>query len=213
MTAAMEGELASNYQNADQLPPEAWDDLDARNPQEAAAATGAQWDGEAFHLPLLGRDYLVLPRQRCLQGKAHPDRPVSFQAALVMVHTLARALDVPPSGRMVTPQELPGGSMFFVGPHAIPTDLLCGHFGRNLDALTAQAKALGGHAISGADAAVTVPGLPRVPMFALIWDQDDEFPARAVVGVDSHAHHHLALDALWALSNVFAHHLVGKQNG
>ena len=30
---------------ADQLPPALWDDLAARNPEEAALATGAAWDG------------------------------------------------------------------------------------------------------------------------------------------------------------------------
>lgn len=193
---------------ADQLPPALWQDLAARPPVQAAEATGAVWQEGHFALRLLGRDFGVDPTQRRIWLLAQPERPVGFQFGLVLLSTLGRSLGVPPAGRMVTPQELPGGAQFYQGPHAINKAPLAQRFGRDPQGLLDRALALGGEAIEGADLAVRVPGLPMVPLYVLLWVGDEEFGPRAVVGLDAHAHHHLALDGLWALCNLMVHRLV-----
>lgn len=187
---------------ADQLPPQLWDDLDARSPEEAARAVEAQWDGRCFTLPLLGRDYLVDPGARSVTEIGRPDHRVSFQSGLVLVSALGRAMDAPPAGRMITPHELPGGSRFFTGVHAVPVSRLEERFGSAPDALLPAAQRLGGGPWQGADAAVTVSGLPRIPLYVLLWAADQEFGARAVVGLDARAHMHLALDGILALTTL-----------
>lgn len=201
------------YAHADQLPAALWDDLCARDPEQAAQACGAELSGAVFSLPLLGRRYRVDATARSVTESDRPDHRVGYQAGLVLVTALARALPAPPSGVMVTPQELPGGSMFFTGPHAVPTAPLAEAFGPEPAALHAAAAPLGGEPAEGADAAVRLPALPMLPMWVLVWGGDEEFDASAVIGVDSRAHHHLALDGVWALCNLLSMRLTRGRHG
>ena len=206
MAALDPGEI-DLFRWADQLPRAQWDDLRARPPEEAARAVGGQWRDGFFRLPLLEREYLIDPREATVREADRPEHRVSYQTGLVLVHTLANAKGADPSGRMVAPQELPSGRFFFVGPHELPTEPLVKRFGDRPRELLERARALGGVPVEGADAAVRAPGLPRTPLYALVWGRDPEFEARAVLGVDDRAPFHLALDALWALCNIFVRRL------
>ncbi|MCA1988173.1 MAG: DUF3786 domain-containing protein [Desulfarculus sp.] len=197
---------------ADQLPAALWDDLAARSGSDAAEAASARQDDGRFHLPLLGRVYLVDANARQVREEARPHHRVDFQTGLVLVSHLARARGVPPAGRMVTPQELPGGGLFFTGPHAVNTKALEARFGSDPQALVRRAAALGGVPDQvGGDLAVRLAGLPRLPLYVLLWVGDAEFPARAVVGLDANAHHQLALDGIWALTNLMVGRLCAEE--
>jgi hypothetical protein len=193
---------------AEDIPDTLWQDLAGRRADEAAACSGAVWDGRAFALTMLGRPYLVDPGTRRITRVDDPRQRLSYQSALVLINALAHSRGVPPAGRMVTPQELPGGSLFFQGPHAINARPLRERFGGEPGALPLAARALGGEPFAAGDAGARVPGLPLLPLYVLIWAGDEEFAARAVVGLDAHAHHHLALDGLWALTNLLVRELV-----
>jgi len=209
--ATLDPQDNARFRWADQLPAALWDDLAARPPDQAALAAAAQWDGGRFRLPLLGRDYLVDPAARQVREAARPEHRVGFQAGMVLVSHLARCLGAPPSGRMVTPQELPGGSLFFTGPHAINAKALEKRFGHAPSVLPHRAAALGGATCdAGGDVAVRLPGLPQLPLYVLLWAADEEFDARAVVGLDAHAHHQLALDGVWALTNLMVGRLCAE---
>ena len=191
------------YRSAKDLPPALWDDLALRDPAEAAAGAGGVWDGKIHCLALLGREYILDPAGREIKALAGEGRMVSFQTGMVLLVALAKGLDIPPSGRMVTPRELPGGAMFFVGPHAVAAGLLAERFGDDPAPLAARAEALGGRSLDLGDVGVTAPGLPRIPLYAAVWQRRGQDPARAVVGIDDRAHLHLPLDAVWALTNLF----------
>ena len=195
---------------ADQLPQPLWDDLAGRDPAEAALATGAVWQEGRFALPILGRDYGIDPQAKSIVDLKDASAKVSYQAGLVALCALAQAQPVPPSGNMITPQELQGGSLFFTGPHALPHDAICEAFGSDPAALVQRALALGGEQIEGADAAVRLPALPMLPLYVLLWAGDEEFSARAVWGIDSRALFHLALDGVWALCNLASYRLTRR---
>ena len=95
-------------------------------------------------MPLFTREFGVDPKARRVWLTADPDYRASFQSALVLVNALGKSLPVPPSGRMVTPHELPGGAQFFQGPHAINRAPLKKAFGHNPSELLEAAKAMGG---------------------------------------------------------------------
>lgn len=196
------------YRHAGDLPAALWDDVDARDPQEAARACGALWQDGVFELTLLARSYRIDPALRRIERLDEPRAQVSFQSGMILLCALGNALEVPPSGRMVTPHELPGGALFFSGPHALATPELERRFGHRLADLKAAADSLGAKPSEGADMAFSLPGLPQIPLYLLFWAADDEFPARAVLGIDPHAKHHLALDGIWALTNRFVDRLL-----
>jgi hypothetical protein len=192
---------------ADELPQSLWDDLGAVSPRQAAENTGADWDGANFLITLLGKRYALDPREHRIWIANRENERVSYQAGVVLLYTLSHSQGVPPSGRMKTPQELPGGILFFTGAHALATGPLEKKFGADPDGLLARAVALGGERTSGADMAVVVPGLPRVPLYVLLWTADSDFDARAVIGIDDRAIYHLDLGAIFALTNLLVSRL------
>ncbi len=194
------------YQRAEDLHPSHWERLSAREPEEAARATGARWTDGAFRLPLLGRELVVRPDHRTVT--AGSGEGVGYQRALVAVSYLAGALDVPVAGRWVAFRDLPGGGAFFRGPHGLPTHRLEAAYGSRPGRLLEAAAAVGGTADPGADAAAVVPALPKVPVRVLLWARTEEFGGSASLLTDPRAHLHLALDGLWALANVLVADLV-----
>lgn len=209
MTKPANPEEVSLFRWADQLPAALWDDLAGRPLEQAAQACEASLEGSCLRLPLLGRAYLVDSAQRRVYQADQPAKRLGFQTGLVLVSHLARALGVPAAGRLVAPQELPGGGLFFAGPHAVATGALEQRFGQDPEGLLVAARSLGGQPYAqAAEVAVLVPGLPRLPLYVLLWPADEEFAARAVVALDGHAHHQLALDGIWALTNLLVARLL-----
>ena len=193
---------------ADQLPAPLWDDVRARPAEQAAEAVGAPLSQGVFQIPMLGRTYRVDPGARRIWLQDQPDHRVSYQSGVVLLSALARSMGVPPSGRMVTPQELQGGTLFFTGAHSLAVKPLAKRFGDDPQGLIAAAAVMGGEAFSGADCAVRLPGLPRLPLYVLLWRADEEFSARAVIGIDDRALFHLDLAGIFALTNVMVARLI-----
>jgi hypothetical protein len=192
---------------ADELPGQFWDSLEARPRQLAAAATGAAWEQGRFTLPVFDRPYVVDPEHRLVQDPARLGERVDYNTALVLVTHLARALEVPPAGRLISPAELPGGRALVAGPHALPMEPITDLFGQDPKALVRRTQELGGDQCDGADLAVCLPGLPQVPLYLLLWLADEEFPAQAAPGVDANVLHHLDLDGLLSLGHLMVQRL------
>jgi hypothetical protein len=205
-----EPQMPPGAQWADELPGHFWEHLQDRPPELAAAATGAALDQGRFVLPVFARPYLVDPGRRLVQDISRPEERVDYNTALVLVTHLTRAGEIPPAGRMLSLAELPGGRALLSGPHALPLEAVSEHFGRNPEALVQRARELGGDKYDGADVAVCLPGLPRVPLYLLLWVADEEFPAQAVPGVDANVLHHLGLDGLLSLAHLMVQQLTER---
>ncbi|MBI5018540.1 MAG: DUF3786 domain-containing protein [Deltaproteobacteria bacterium] len=196
------------YRTADGLHPLHWETLRQRDPTEAARAAGAEIQGGALRLFVLGRHLRVDPGAERVRFEDEPAREVGYQRALVAVAYLAGALEAPPRGEWVAFRELPGGDAFFRGPHSLATPRLEKAFGPWPERLVEAARRLGGAWAPGADAAADLAALPRIPLRILLWRATAEFPASATVLTDARAHLHLPLDVLWALTNVAVADLV-----
>ena len=192
---------------SDQIPAVLWTDLCDRSPQQAAEAVGAKWDGETFKVPLVGTEYTIDPANQRITKTDQTDHPASYQAGVVLLTTLTASKGVPPSGRMAVPQELPGGRLFFTGAHTVATGPLAKYFEKDSAQLLDRVLGVGGEMIEGADISIRVPGLPYVPLYILFWRGDQQFPARAVIGIDDRAHFHLDLAGILALTNILVYRL------
>jgi hypothetical protein len=191
---------------ADQLPDALWDDVRSRSPEQAAEAVGAVWNGNLFKVDLIAETFAVDPAAQQITNLNRADHRVDYQTGVVLLTTLAHSKGVPPSGRMAVPQELPGGRMFFTGAHTVANAPIAEAFQNDAEKFVDHALTLGGKRIEGADVALQMPGLPRVPLYLLLWEGDSEVPARAVIGIDDRAHFHLDLSGVFALTNL----LVGR---
>ncbi len=207
--AALDFEKIDLFRWADQLPTVLWDDLCARSPREAAEAAGAEYTVGTYRIRLLARDYEVDPATAAIRQIGRPVHRVSYNTGVVLLTTLAKSQGPPPSGNMVTPSELPGGRLFFAGPHELPLAPLIKRFGDRPQDLLERATLLGGRQVeASADMAVMIPGLPKVPLWVLLWAGDEEFKPRAVIGIDDRAHFHLAVDATLAISYLMVQRLI-----
>ncbi len=122
---------------------------------------------------------------------------------MVILHYLLEAQPSGIIGQWVSEQEIPGGSLFFRGPHAFHTDPLVELFGTRPDLFTGAAEKLGGMRVASGDLAYRLWALPRIPLLFVLWQGDDEFPAVIHVRFDGSIQDQLhTLDTIWALVNI-----------
>ena len=78
---------------------------------------------------------------------------------------------------------------------------------RSRGRLSRRRRAHHGVDLDLADAALRFWALPHLPVAALLWAGDDEFPGRAAILFDEHAHHYLPIEDLSGMGEWLAHRL------
>jgi hypothetical protein len=151
----------------------------------------------------LREDVMVDIENRCLKrlgetGWEITDDPL---LELVTVMYLINVNDIHPIGRdIVGVKDLKEGH-FFQGPHALKTDSLLKRYGHDLKSFRQSAEYLEGEARDMADAAYRLSPFPRIHLYYLLWEGDEEFEPRLTVLFDRSIENVLAADAIWALVN------------
>jgi hypothetical protein len=189
-----------------------WEELRSSDPQAVCRNAQVRYDAE-------GRAYLVAFLEglyRCLpeEERIEPLEPtnhvrIDFQFYLVMLHYLLEAQSQGITGKWVSANEVPGGSLFFRGPHAFNTKPLEKLFGEHPELFTSAAEKLGGMRVASGDLAYRFWALPCIPLLFVFWKGDDEFPAVLHIRFDSSVAEHLqSLDTIWALVNTICRALL-----
>jgi hypothetical protein len=194
------------------FPPALWDDLARTDALEAARFSGATYDQGRFTIDFLGAPFTVDTNERLVIGPPNRKK-ADFQRAMVLVVHLAycgQNKPPDPAGRLVGPLEIPGGAMFFRGPHAIATAPLEKAYGRAPEALAEKALSLG--AEKSSDYLFKWRVLPKIDLACVIDPEDEEFQAQASYLIDAHAHFFMPLDAVWGLINVATLELLPPQS-
>ncbi len=151
----------------------------------------------------LREDVMVDIDNRCLKrsdeaGWITTDDPL---LELYTVMYLLNFTDIHPIGRdIVGVKDLKEGH-FFQGPHALKTDSLLKRYGRDLKSFKQSAEYQQGEARDMADAAYKLSPFPRIHLYYLLWQGDEEFEPRLTVLFDRSIENVLAADAIWALVN------------
>ncbi|MFC1828807.1 DUF3786 domain-containing protein [Thermodesulfobacteriota bacterium] len=102
------------------------------------------------------------------------------------------------SNEMISVKDL-RDALFFQGPHALRTAKLVTRYGHDLAGFKAAAENLGGESLDLADAAYRFLPFPKVPLYYLLWEGDDEFEPNLSVLFDRSIEQHLSADAIWGL--------------
>ena len=118
---------------------------------------------------------------------------------LLIISYLLYAQNIEPLGKWISEKDVKGGSLFFRGPHALPSIPLERTFGDNGELFRDKAQALGGQKQEFGDISMSFTVLPRISMTIVIWLKDEEFPARATFMFDSTIDSHLPLDVISAM--------------
>jgi hypothetical protein len=133
------------------------------------------------------------------EGEWKPANDALLELAAVLY--LVNVKDIYPLGRQIVgPKDLREGH-FFQGPHELKTAPLLERYGEDVRGFRQAAEMLGGEPVEMADAAYRLKPFPRVYLYYLLWEGDDEFPPRIQILFDRPIEETLAADAIWALSN------------
>ena len=163
----------------------------------------------------LNENILVDIKDRCLKrhgdkGWEKTDDPL---LELVTVLYLNGVNDIYPMGKdIVSAKDLKEGH-FFQGPHALKVDGLIKRYGQDISGFKAAAEHLQGEPLEMADSAFKLLPFPRIPLYYLLWEGDDEFKPRVNVLFDRSIEAVFAADGIWGLVNrVSSAFLMGEEN-
>ena len=193
------------------VPPQYWEDLEKKDVATLCEnALAVAFSSEDIVLPILAREILVDKRNHALRRKNQSEwEPVSYPLLELLV--LVYLLNAGPqllSRQLVSAKELKTAH-FFQGPHELRAGGVLERFGRDLAGFRAAAESLGGAAQDlAADAAYRIPAFPKVPLYYLLWEGDEEFEPRISVLFDRSIESHLSADAIWGLVALVSEALV-----
>ena len=182
----------------------------AADPAACAGRAGCEVTADGVLVPFFREQHLV----------AHPGGAVTAAGApahvavtILLLHYLLRAPGTPPDGRLVTFRELPGG-LFYAASLADRAEApLARAFAggeERLEALAAAARALGGEPLELADAAWSIPALPRVPLAVLVWLGDEDMPGESRLLFDAGAEDYLPPEDLAGLGGLLSRRLAAS---
>ena len=166
-------------------------------------------DSGGLRFLFLNNDILVDIESRCLR-RIYPDRGEKIDNPLlelvVLVYLLNATHDLI-SREMISVSDLKDAH-FFQGPHTLKTAPILKRYGRDLTGFKNAAESLDGEFLDLADAAYKFSPFPKIPLYYLLWEGDDEFEPHLSVLFDRSIEHHLSADAIWGLVNLVSNELL-----
>jgi hypothetical protein len=183
----------------------AWELLAGCDPRVVTERAAVKWSSErgAYTLAVFGLPVVVDPVARTMTASGAEGEWILTKAAyfsrLSILHYLVGVRSVPPAGRLVKPAELKAGQ-FFQGSHELPLERIAARFRTDKEGFVRQAIGFGGELQSYGDAAAELRPLPRVPVTLILWEEDEEFPARCDLLFDASCEQQLPTDILWSVA-------------
>jgi hypothetical protein len=202
----------SLFRDSARIPDPYWQELLGLAPEEVChkALVSFKTD-EGYRIPFLDRMYICQPEARHIYPLNDQQKALSFQHYLVLLVYLIKARDIPLKGKKINEREIPGGELFFRGPHALLKDPLEKKFAQDPQGFLDTGLALGGRETGKGEASFELLVLPRIPVEYIFYGADEEFPAQVLIHFDSTVYLHLPLDVLWAMINIVGHRLLPKE--
>ena len=178
-----------------------YQDLAQMDPADVCRRALCGYDAHkgCYILSVWGEEYAVFPSE----SRITPSGDAMWHATgffdLFMVHYLLTSVEKPIRKEWISVKDITGGVTFFRGPHEIPTHLIEKKYGDDPGGFNDICTRLGGTALAMADAAYAFRIAPRIPVAALLWKGDDEFPPESKLLLDRSIGEHLTLDIVFAL--------------
>lgn len=207
--------LGETYKGAGKVDTMYWERLADMPLEEICAGKGARAVNKgAIALEFLGKEIFCHVEGRCLkdtEGNTLDD----YQTTLIVLFYLLSRPSSPPSGKpceplgkMISEYQLPNGDVFFRGHHVLPKASLEKAFGSEPEKFLAAGQRLGGSPLRKGDASFSLRVLPCVGMHFYLYRADDEFPAKVTILFSESIAQYMALDVIWALTNVVVKRLI-----
>jgi len=192
------------------VPTDYWDKLKKRNIDELCKLSLAHvYHPEDLLLHFLNKDILLDMGNRSIHRlnvnkREKIENP--FLELIILVYLLNVSSD-DPSQDIISVRDLKNAH-FFQGPHELQTAPLLDLYGNNLERFKSAAESLGGKSLDMAEAAYMLLPFPKIPLYYLLWEGDDEFEPNLSILFDRSIEKHLAADAIWGLVNLVSNYLL-----
>jgi hypothetical protein len=185
---------------------ELWEQLLSSDRLDTAKRAKCQYmdNQERYSVIMLQKQYLVdlSGREIYIHQLTPTPETAGFLEQLCLLTYLINVKNLPLAEKLVKAESFPGGEFFFRGQHQLPTKKLEQFFGQQASNLYKIADEFDAARCEFGDASIKLFILPRFPLTIVIWEKDDEFPARVSLLFDQTASIHLPLDALLAAVNL-----------
>jgi hypothetical protein len=149
-------------------------------------------------------DFSVIPEEKIIKSATHPGGTIIKKYGYFFIHSclwyLINAKDIPLTGRLIKPVNIKGGEMFFRGSHVLPLDNVAKKYGDNKEAFIKRGEELCAEVLDYGDVSLKILPMPRIPVTLILWLEDEEFPPRADLLLDSTCELQLPLDILWSIA-------------
>jgi hypothetical protein len=188
------------------VPEEYWDDLKKRDHDKLCEDSLARKHAPGgFLVRFLEEDVLVDTDSRCIRRSEEGqwekiNHPL---LELIILVYLLNASSYSISHEMISVSDLKT-AQFFQGPHELKKAPLLERYGYDLEGFKIAAENLRGEPMDLADAAYQFLPLPKIPLYYLLWEGDDEFGPNLSILFDRSIERHLSADAIWGLVNLIS---------
>jgi hypothetical protein len=187
------------------VPEKFWDDICQKDLQMLAAISLCRLHPEGgIIMPHLGKQILLDIKKRCIYKTEDNRKWEELDYPLLELMTLVYLLNVtdePVQNDMISVSQLKDAH-FFRGPHVLKTAPVMERFGSDLDGFKKAAQRLEGKPLNMADSAFAFFPFPKIPMYYLFWEGDDEFDPNLNILFDRSIEKHLSADAIWGVVNL-----------
>lgn len=195
----------------------AWDILSALDAKSVTANADAWFhaDDASYTLTCFGQEVRVSLKERVFTSDsilgAWLLTSLGNYSRLSILKYLIHALDLPLSGQLVRPSDLPGGDIFSKGAHLLPLDRVAARFSDRDHAFFEAGQHLGGTKLGYGDISLQIHPFPRVPVVLILWSGDDEFPSTSSLLLDSSCLAWFPPDIVWATCMMAVEMMLMKQ--
>jgi hypothetical protein len=184
----------------------AWELLKKLDPTVVCRNASVTYDDKtrSFTLRSFCTDFSINPHESSIKSTSSQGGMLVTRYGYFFIHSclwyLIHAKDIPFTGRLIKPENLKGGQLFFQGSHVLPLDKIAGKYGDNKEAFIKRGRETCAEVSTYGDASLQLLPMPRIPVLLILWLNDEEFPPRVDLLFDSSCELHLPLDILWSIA-------------
>lgn len=182
----------------------AWEILEGLNPDDVCLRTKAAYENGDYILNSFGLNFLISPDERHIKSTDSCGESILKKSGyffnISALHYLVHAKNTPLSGKLLKPDNVKGGDIFFMGTHQLPLNEFAKKYGTDKTGFIQKSKSLNGKNVNYGDVSIELLPMPRIPATLILWLADTEFPSRADLLFDTSVEQHLQLDIIWSIA-------------
>ena len=168
-------------------------------------------DGDAVEIPFLNEIYTIRPEGIADRNGNRPQHSVS----VILCKYLLLCPGAPNDDRrLVTYKDFRDAAPYVMGFRNTAESPVFRVFSGKIDALEAHSLELGGKSVDlgiSCDLSYVFRALPKVPIYLVFNDADEEFPADCSMLFEKSAEHYLDMECLAMIGMILAEWLAGKE--